>query len=456
MSYCLAIDIGASSGRHILGSYTGGKLVCEEIYRFENGFVEQNGTFVWDTNELANNVIAGIAKCKELGKIPDTVAIDTWGVDYVLLDKDLKEIYPAVAYRDSRTDKSIPEVEKIISFEDLYKITGTQKLVYNTVYQLYCDKMTGKLENAEHFLMIPDYLNFRLTGVVKNEYTNASTTALLNAEQKNWDEGLLDMLGIKKSIFKTPELPGTVVGNFTEEIKNKVGFDSTVILSPSHDTASAVAACPVDDKSVYISSGTWSIVGTENLNAVTTPEALAANFSNEGGIDYRYRFLKNIMGMWLFQNIRRELDKKYTYDEMMEMAMASNYKKLIDPTDNAFLAPKSMLTAIRTYLGEPNLEIGDVLSSVYHSLATSYDKVVKEIESVSGKTVDRVSIVGGGCRDRYLNKLTREYTGKTVTAGPVEATATGNLMSQLIYLDKDLDLAKARQMIINSFDIKEV
>lgn len=456
MSYCLAIDIGASSGRHILGSYTGGKLVCEEIYRFENGFVEQNGTFVWDTNELANNVIAGIAKCKELGKIPDTVAIDTWGVDYVLLDKDLKEIYPAVAYRDSRTDKSIPEVEKIISFEDLYKITGTQKLVYNTVYQLYCDKMTGKLENAEHFLMIPDYLNFRLTGVVKNEYTNASTTALLNAEKKTWDEGLLDMLGIKKSIFKTPELPGTVVGNFTEEIKNKVGFDSTVLLSPSHDTASAVAACPVDDKSVYISSGTWSIVGTENLNAVTTPEALAANFSNEGGIDYRYRFLKNIMGMWLFQNIRRELDKKYTYDEMMEMAMASNYKKLIDPTDNAFLAPKSMLTAIRNYLGEPNLEIGDVLSSVYHSLATSYDKVVKEIESVSGKTVDRVSIVGGGCRDRYLNKLTREYTGKTVTAGPVEATATGNLMSQLIYLDKDLDLAKARQMIINSFDIKEV
>ena len=456
MSYCLAIDIGASSGRHILGSYTGGKLVCEEIYRFENGFKEQNGTFVWDTNELANNVIAGIAKCKELGKIPDTVAIDTWGVDYVLLDKDLKEIYPAVAYRDSRTDKSIPEVEKIISFEDLYKITGTQKLVYNTVYQLYCDKMTGKLENAEHFLMIPDYLNFRLTGVVKNEYTNASTTALLNAEKKTWDEGLLDMLGIKKSIFKTPELPGTVVGNFTEEIKNKVGFDSTVLLSPSHDTASAVAACPVDDKSVYISSGTWSIVGTENLNAVTTPEALAANFSNEGGIDYRYRFLKNIMGTWLFQNIRRELDKKYTYDEMMEMAMASNYKKLIDPTDNAFLAPKSMLTAIRTYLGEPNLEIGDVLSSVYHSLATSDDKVVKEIESVSGKTADRVSIVGGGCRDRYLNKLTREYTGKTVTAGPVEATATGNLMSQLIYLDKDLDLAKARQMIINSFDIKEV
>ena len=456
MAYCLAVDIGASSGRHILGKYTGGKLECEEIYRFENGFKEENGVFVWDIDELAENVIAGIAKCKELGKIPDTVAIDTWGVDYVLLDKNKKEILPAVSYRDSRTDKSIPEVEKIISFEDLYKITGTQKLVYNTVYQLYFDKVSGKLDSAEYFLMIPDYLNFRLTGVVKNEYTNASTTALLNAQNKTWDTELLDMLGIKQSIFQTPELPGTVVGNFTAQIKERVGFDSTVLLCPSHDTASAVAACPVDDKSVYISSGTWSIVGTENLVPVTTPEALSANFSNEGGIDYRFRFLKNIMGMWLFQNIRRELDKKFTYDEMMEMAKQSSYRKMIDPTDRAFLAPKSMISAIREYLGEPELAIGDVLASVYHSLASSYDRVVKEIESVSGKTVDRVSIVGGGSRDKYLNKLTKQYTGKTVTAGPVEATATGNLMSQLIYLDNSLDLAKARQIIINSFDIKEV
>lgn len=456
MSYCLAIDIGASSGRHILGKYTGGRLDCEEIYRFENGFKEKDGVLVWDTDELIENVIAGIKMCGKLGKIPDTVAIDTWGVDYVLLDKNKKEIFPAVSYRDSRTDASIPEVEKIIPFESLYKATGIQKLVYNTVYQLYCDKMSGKLESAEYFLMIPDYINFKLTGVIKNEYTNASTTALLNAENKTWDENIIDMLGIKKSIFQTPELPGTVVGRFTDAVKQRVGFDCTVLLCPSHDTASAVASCPVDDKSVYISSGTWSIVGTENLVPVTTAQALASNFSNEGGIDYRYRFLKNIMGMWLFQNIRRELDKKYTYDQMMEMAQNSSYRKMIDPTDTVFLAPKSMITAIRDYLGEPKLDISDVLSCVYHSLASSYDRVVREIEKVSGKTVDRVSIVGGGCRDRFLNELTKQYTGKKVTAGPVEATATGNLMSQLIYLDNSLDLAKARQIIINSFNIKEV
>lgn len=456
MAYCLSIDIGASSGRHILGTYENGRLECEEIFRFENGFKQKDGVLYWDVEELFQNVFDGIKRCKEIGKIPDTIAIDTWGVDYVLLDKDKKEIFPAVSYRDSRTEKSIPEVEKIIPFEKLYEITGTQKLVYNTIYQLYCDKMTGKLDKAEYFLMIPDYLNFRLTGVIKNEYTNASTTALLNAKDKVWDESLLDLLGINKSIFSKPELPCTKVGSLKKEVADELGFDSTVILSPSHDTASAVAACPVDDESVYISSGTWSIVGTENLEAVTTKEALAANFSNEGGIDYRYRFLKNIMGMWLFQNIRRELNKKYTYDEMMEMAMSSGYRKLIDPTDTTFLAPESMITAIREYLGEPELDIADVLASVYHSLATSYDKVVKEVEAVSRKEIKRVSIVGGGCRDRYLNELTKQYTGKIVTAGPVEATATGNLMSQLIYIDKNLDLAKARQMIINSFDIKEV
>ena len=305
-------------------------------------------------------------------------------------------------------------------------------------------------------LMMPEYLSYCLTGVMKNEYTNASTTNLVNAEGKNWDFEIIERLGFKKSLFGELNLPTTYVGNFTDEIKEKVGFDSKVIFCPSHDTASAVAACPIDENSVFISSGTWSLVGTENLYPVTTSEAMEANLSNEGGINYRFRFLKNIMGMWLFQNIRKNLDKKYTYDEMMEMAIKSDFRELIDPTDDCFLAPENMIEAIRAYLKKPELPIGDVLSSVYHSLAVSYDKTVKELEKIAGKQIDKISIVGGGCKDEYLNRLTKEYTGKRVTAGPVEGTAAGNLIAQLMFLNPELDLAKAREIIINTFDIKEI
>jgi len=304
--------------------------------------------------------------------------------------------------------------------------------------------------------MMPEYLSYRLTGVMKNEYTNASTTGLVNAENKVIDKEICARLGINAEIFGELNLPSTYIGSFTEEIKEKVGFDAKVIFCPSHDTASAVAACPVDENSVFISSGTWSLVGTENLYPVTTPAAMEANFSNEGGINYRFRFLKNIMGMWLFQNIRKNLDKKFTYDEMMQMAMESSYDKLIDPTDDCFLAPENMVEAIRAYLGESELPIGDVLKSVYISLATSYKNTVEEIEQVAGKKVNRVAIVGGGSKDAYLNKLTKEYTGRRVTVGPTEGTAIGNLIAQLMYVNKDIDLSSAREIVINTFDIQEV
>lgn len=456
MSYCLAIDIGASSGRHILGEYIDGKLSCQEIYRFENGFENKDGVLAWNIEHLTESVIAGIAECKKIGKIPATVAIDTWGVDYVLFDKGGKEILPAVAYRDPRTANIPGELFEVIDEAELYSRTGIQKQEFNTIYQLWCDKKSGKLEKAESMLFMPEYLSYKLTNVMKSEYTIASTSNLVNAENKDWDFEIIDKLGFKRSLFGKLNLPGTLIGNFSDEIKLRVGFDAEVIFCPSHDTASAVAACPVDDKSIFISSGTWSLVGTENPYPVTTPEAMQANLSNEGGIDYRFRFLKNIMGMWLFQNIRKNLDKKYTYDEMMYMAMESNFTDKIDPTDDCFLAPENMIEAIRAYLGKPELPVGDVLSSVYHSLAASYDKTVKEIEQIAGKTIDTVSIVGGGCKDKYLNTLTKQYTAKRVTAGPVEGTAAGNLISQLIYLNPELDLAKAREIIINTFDIKEV
>ena len=453
-TYYLAIDIGASSGRHILGYIENDRLCLEEIYRFDNNIKNENGTLIWDIENLFSEVKAGIAKCKAIGKIPKTVAIDTWGVDYVLLDENKKEILPAVAYRDGRTEESSKAVAELISQAELYSRTGIQKQNFNTIYQLYADKLSGKLEKAKHFLMTPEYLSFKLTGEMRNEYTEATTSNLVNAESKQWDKYILDKLGLPEDIFRPLSVPGTIAGSFAEEVKNEVGFDSTVILAPSHDTASAVAACPIDDESVYISSGTWSLIGTENAEAVLSEKAQKANFANEGGIEYRFRFLKNIMGMWLLQNIRRNINKELSYDEMMNLAAESSFKEKIDPNDNVFLAPENMIEAVRNYLGKPDLPLGDVLSSVYHSLADSYRKAVCEIEDISGKDIKAIHIVGGGSKDKYLNKLTAEYTGKKVFTGLMEATATGNLISQIMY-DKKITLTQAREIIKETFEIKE-
>ena len=451
MKYCLAIDMGASSGRHILGFIEDGKLKLEEIYRFENGIVDIDGTLCWDIDHLFTEIKNGLKECKKLGKIPETVAIDTWGVDYVLLDKDKKEILPAVAYRDARTCGIPEEIDKIIPRKELYERTGIQATNYNSIYQLYCDKKSGKLDSAEYFLMMPEYFSFKLTGEIRNAYTLSTTGGLVNVNTFERDEEILEKLGIPKKIFTPLSLPGTVVGNLSDEVKEELGFDTTVILCASHDTASAVASCSVGDNGIYISSGTWSLIGTENAQPVTCEKAMNSGFTNEGGVEHRYRFLENIMGMWLLQNIRKNLDKKYTYDEMMQMAMESDFTEYINPNDESFLAPDNMIEAIRNHLGKPKLPIGDVLNSVYHSLAKTYNEAVKVVEEISNKQIDVINIVGGGCKDTYLNSLTEKYTGKKVIAGPVEATAAGNLMVQLMYLDKGLNLTTARELIKNSF-----
>ena len=434
--YCLAIDIGASSGRHILGEYKNGNINMTEIYRFENGFSERDGFLSWDIEYLTKSVIEGIKKCREIGKIPKTVAIDTWGVDYVLLDKDDREILPAVAYRDSRT-VGVPErMESLIMTTELYKITGIPKQNYNTVYQLFSDKETGKLENAECMLLMPEYLSYKLTGVKKAEYTIASTTALLNAKTRSWDMDLIKRLGFKPALFKGISMPGELVGKFSEEIEREVGFSAEVVFCPSHDTASAFYAATIKGHGMCISSGTWSLIGALNDYPVLTDEALSRGFTNEGGAGGKYTFIKNIMGMWLFQSIRRNLNKKYSYDEMMEMARKSEYKKTFDPNDERLVSPENMIESVRECLSERELPLSDVLSSVYHSLANSYARAVSEIEKITGEKIDSISIVGGGSRDEYLNELTALYTGKEVMCGPVEATAMGNLKTQLEFLGK--------------------
>ena len=455
MTYYLAIDIGASSGRHLLGWLENGKLMLEEIYRFENAMKEANGSLTWDIESLTENVIKGIIKCKEIGKIPATVAIDTWGVDYILLNKDKEPLTPVFAYRDARTDGIPEKIDTIISRKDLFARTGIQAINFNTIYQLYADKLSGRLKDAEYFMMMPDYLSYKLTGVIANEYTNATTGSLVNAETKDWDYELIDMLGFDRKLFLPLAMPATSLGEFSRETAERVGFTATVIHAPSHDTASAVAACPIDDKSVYISSGTWSLIGAENKTANLDFEVSAAGFTNEGGVEYRYRFLENIMGMWLFQNIRKNLDKKYTYDEMMEMAKGSGYEKLINPNDASFTAPDNMINAIREYLQDKDLPIQDVLKSVYLSLANSYNTAVKTIEKFSNKKIENIFIVGGGSKDKYLNELTAQITGKKVTIGLDEATATGNILSQIMYENKS-NLDSAREIVKKSFNIREI
>lgn len=452
-TYYLAVDIGASSGRHILSHIENGKLVLEEIYRFENNLVADETGLVWDIDSLLAEVICGIKKCKEIGKIPKSIAIDTWGVDYVLIDENRKEIKPCYCYRDSRTSTVIDEVESLVSPTELYAKTGIQKQNFNTIYQLYADKKNNRLKNAKYFLMMPEYLSFKLTGVCKNEYTNATTTGLVNANAKTWDADIIYALGLTEVPFLPLSLPSSHVGFLSEDIQKAVGFNCAVLFAPSHDTASAVCACPMADNDLYISSGTWSLIGTEITEPILNDSARKLNFTNEGGIDYRFRFLKNYMGMWLFQNIRRNLNKKLSYDDMMNLAKNCGEYKYFDVNDNTLVAPKNMLEAIGKLIN--NDDLGLILNSAYHSLAKSYSEAVTEIETVTGKRFNSIHIVGGGCQDKYLNTLTRDYTGKSVTAGPIEATATGNIISQIIS-DKKISLATARKIVKKSFDIKEI
>ena len=456
MVYHLAVDIGASSGRHILGWLEDGIICTEEIYRFENNLMNDGNKLIWDIDNLVSEVKNGIKKCAEIGKIPDTVAIDTWGVDYVLLDADLKQLLPVYCYRDGRTAKTVKTVEDIIPQKELYKITGIQKQNFNTIYQLYDDKISGKLDKAEHILMIPSYLSYCLTGKIENEYTNATTSGMVSAKTHKWDDEIIDKLGYPKKLFKKLLKPGDKIGNFTPDMQKFAGFDAEVIFCPSHDTASAVAACPLEENGMYISSGTWSLMGIESKTPVLSEEARLNNFANEGGIEYRFRILKNYMGMWLLQNIRRNLDKKYTYDEMMEMAMECGKYYYIDVNAEDFVAPVSMIEAVRKYLNMPDLPIAEVINSVYHSLARSYKLAVEEFESVTGTKASAIHIVGGGSKDKYLNSLTAQYTGKTVSAGPVAATALGNLLAQIMYKNKEYSLQEMRDIVKKSFNIEEV
>lgn len=455
MNYYLAIDIGASSGRHIVGWLEGGKLKTEELYRFTNCTESKGGRLVWDTERLFNEVLQGLKTAHIKGYTPKYIGIDTWAVDYALLDKEDRLIGEVYAYRDSRTNKAADAVHRIISFDELYKRTGIQFQPFNTIYQLYADKMSGKIVGAESMLMLPDYLNFLLTGVKKQEYINATSTGLVNAETHGWDGNILEPLGFNKKLFGELSQPGTVVGEFTEDIQRKLGYNATVILPATHDTASAVLAAPLDEESPYISSGTWSLLGIEQKTAHTDEGSRKANYSNEGSVDCKFRYQKNIMGLWMIQSVKRELGGNVTFAKLADMAKCKESKITVDVNDRRFLSPKNMAEEIKKAVMS-NLGTASIMRVIYDSLAKSYAEAIEELETNTGKKYKTLNIIGGGSRDNLLNELTAKATGKRIITGPTEATAIGNLIMQMIGVGELKDLTDARKIIKRSFEVKEI
>ena len=391
--YYLAIDIGASSGRHMVGSPDGhvdsDAIELTEVYRFPNGAVEKNGHLVWDIDELLSHVKIGIDKALEQYPQIESLAIDTWGVDYLLMRQG-EPVLPAYSYRDGRTSDVIDKVHELVSREELYERTGVQFQQFNTIYQLFADrtpvadKEQGRV--GDTFLMIPEYLTYRLTGVMAKEFTNATTTGLVNARSGDWDFEIIDRIGLPRELFPALAMPGETVGEYR---------GISVKLCASHDTASAFEAVDIDDNTLLLSSGTWSLLGIKASEPIINDKAREFNWTNEGGLNY-VRFLKNIDGLYTIGLVRKEFG--FSFNEAEELARTGNIEKL---------------------------------TLAYKSLGMKYAQAVREIEEITGREYDNIVVIGGGAKDKYLTELTAEYTGKNVVAKPIEATAIGNIKAQM-------------------------
>jgi rhamnulokinase len=459
MEYYLAIDVGASGGRHILGWLEEGRLRSEEVCRFHNGTVRRGGRLCWDRDALYESILRGLKRCGELGKIPVSVGIDTWGVDFVLLDAAGGVIGDTVAYRDNRTDGMDAEVFARMPETELYRRTGIQTQPFNTIFQLMALSQSGGglPPEAKTLLLTPDYLHYRLCGVAKTEYTIASTTGLLNAESRNWDPDVLNAMGFPAGIFTEIVPPGTVLGNLLPEVARRVGFDAQVVAPCGHDTAAAVLAVPSQaEDTLYISSGTWSLLGVERQKPDCSPESLAAGFTNEGGYGGRYRYLRNIMGLWMIQSLRKNLGGLYSFDQLCELARRTDIDSIVDCNDNRFFAPENMVNELQLCCRQSGQRVphepGELAAVVYNSLAVCYRDTIRALESRTGVTYPAVHIVGGGSNDGCLNELTARYTGKPVLAGPKEATALGNLLAQMIARGRLAGLQAARACVMASIN----
>lgn len=483
-----AIDLGASSGRIVVGYIEAGKLILKEIFRFDNIQIRINGHDCWDLDMIENNILKGLSFCKKSGYIPKTIGIDTWGVDFVGIDKSGKVVGNPVAYRDKRTE-GIMDESYPMTFEQIYRRCGIQKLEFNTLYQMVALKRQNQdiYNRTYKFLMIPEYLMYKLTGKLVSEYTNCSTTSMINVESCDWDKEIFTKYAFDKDKFISPSMPGFIIGPVTEEVSKKIGFKPNVVLCATHDTGSAYLSVPSNDKnSAILSSGTWSLLGCINDHAITVEAARNANFTNEGGYQKKFRFLKNIMGLWIIQSVRRELngvdyvegkeksncsislkdifkdyeDKQYSFLDLANAARKSSYFTCcFDVNDSRFLSPNSMIQEVLSACNDINQQvpttIGELMNSIYFSLVSCYKTEIEQLSNITGISFDSLSIVGGGCQDDYLNQLTSDILNIDVYAGPIEGTSIGNIGVQLISNDAVDNLNDFKNIIRKSFEINK-
>ncbi len=428
MKYYLAIDLGASSGRHIIGYKDQGEIKLEEIHRFKTGMDESRDGLIWNIDRLLKEIIKGIKLAFQKYPNIESISIDTWGVDYVLMNGD-KEIYPCFAYRNKRCEGSAIRVHTKIPFEEMYKRTGIQFAPFNTIYQLNDDLERGRLDDATDYLMLPSYFTYKLTGIKTHEYTEESTGSFINVKTGEYDDYIIDSIGLPKKLFGKIEQPGFVVGDLLPKIQKKVGGNAKVILCASHDTGSAFEAVDVPSDGIIISSGTWSLLGIKSKTPIVNEKSLQENYTNEGGVGY-VRFLKNIMGMWINNELKKEV--LFTQEYIDNNIKNADYKVTFDVNDKSLSAPKSMKEALLKLLSicppSNNLEL---FASIYRSLALSYKNAIDGLEEITNKKFKFIYIVGGGAKNKYLNELVEEYTKKKVVALPIEATSIGNIKVQM-------------------------
>lgn len=456
----IAVDIGASSGRLVVGEIKNGKLAMEEIHRFANGFLETNGTCYWNIDHLLHEIIKGLAEAKKRGYESVTVGIDTWAVDYVLVDENGNRLQEVVAYRDKRTERTMDKVSREIDPKTIYQKTGIQFLPFNTLYQLYEEKKE-LLQKAKHILLVPDYLGYCLTGRAVTEVTNASTMQMLNVKARDFDEELLGLLSLQKNQFPPFAEPGEELGPLLRERFQGIDLpECRVMTVASHDTASAIAGTPgAGENWAYLSSGTWSLLGIESNEPVISDLSLQDNYTNEWGVFGTYRFLKNIMGMWIMQEVRRQLPVDYTFAEFVDEARnVEHFRQFVDLNDERFLNPANMVEEIKAYCRETSQPVpetaGELAACVYDNLAIIYAIAIRDLEEMTGQRIERLHIVGGGANNALLNQLTADVSGRTIHAGPSEATAIGNIMMQMIASKEIASLEEGRALIGSSFPLQ--
>lgn len=461
----LAIDLGASSGRGILGRFDGERITLEEVHRFSNDPLQVSGSFYWDTLRLLFEIKNAILKCSEKGGL-DTIGIDTWGVDYGYIDKAGQLLSNPYHYRDERTLEEMSRVYGAVPYEELYKVTGIESMSFNTVFQISADLHNRPwiIENAESLLLTPDLLGYFLTGKRVCEYTIGSTTALMDAERRELSSEIAERLGVPQRLFAPIVMPGNILGPLDKTVDEETGKTGALVINvPSHDTSSAVLSVPAREKDfLFISSGTWSLMGTENERPIINEFSEKLSFTNEGGVDGKINIMKNIMGLWLIQESRRQWKREghdYSFNDLEKAAAGCEMLKfIINPDDASFNKAGDLPGRIcefceRTGQGRPESP-GEIVRCIYESLCLKYRFTAEKLEELCSKKYSSINIVGGGTKDKLLCRYAADCTGKTVSAGPVEATAVGNIAMQLIAMGEIDSVSSARSIIRKSFDVE--